>query len=552
MILNLPNSPSNEEKYSYIIKYPVLLKILYLVSAFSWIMVGYGYFQFFAINWIYYLTMAPILLFITTFNILSLTINMFYQKFDIFKHKYLVQSFWINSKNYYKINIFLPVCGEDLEVLRNTWEGVLNLSSIRYMMEVVVLDDQDNPSVKNLSREFGFRYMVRPNRGFMKKAGNLKYGFDNTDGNFIVILDADFRPRADFIIDTLPYMQDSKVGIVQTPQFFDQHNSLHNYSPLQAGAGNIQEYFYKIIQNSRDSFGGAICVGSCAIYRRQALMDVGGTAQVEHSEDVHTGFSLINMGWKIKYLPLVLSKGVCPDDFHAFFKQQTRWCSGSMSMMVNRSFWLSKIPIMTRLCYISGFMYYISNPLSLILVFQSFILLWFHSNNLSFFNLFIFVPFLMCSGLLQFFYVYSKVKYGTILAHSCAFWFYCFTLITMIAGHVEGWKPTGIKSDLSKGFVGIYRFVTIYVLIYLVWLLLLLRFNKIVLTNYLIFPFIFWIVINIIYHLYFWFNIHQYVKVNHRSRLKYHSVRKFVSKFIIILLLLLIFTTATGQFLRLV
>ena len=52
-----------------------------------------------------------------------------------------------------------------------------------------------------------------------KKAGNLRFAFARTRSPFIVIFDADFRPRADFLQETLPYMEDPSLGIVQTPQY---------------------------------------------------------------------------------------------------------------------------------------------------------------------------------------------------------------------------------------------------------------------------------------------------------------------------------------------
>jgi cellulose synthase (UDP-forming) len=547
-VIHLPDAPTEQEKYSYIIKKPIVLKVLYTISMLSWCGVLYGYFQFFNNNILYYLFIAPIVIYLTVYKFLSIFINLFYKKFDREKHEQTVKTFWENNKTKYKINIFLPVCGEDIRVLRNTWEGVNTLNNSKYDLEPVVLDDMDHPEVRKLAKEFNFRYIVRPNRGEMKKAGNLKYGFEQTDGDFLVILDADFKPRSDFLIDTVPYMENPKIGIIQTPQFFDNHSELHRRSPLTSGAGNIQEYFYRIIQNSRNTFGGSICVGSCALYRRKALEEVGGTAQVEHSEDVHTGFSLVDKGWTLKYMPLPLSKGVCPEDMHSFFKQQTRWCSGSMSMMVNPKFWKSKISVLTKMCYISGFMFYISNPLSLILTFQTFLLLAFHSDSLGTFNLAIFIPLILCSGVLQYFYIYKHAKPGTVMAHACTVWFYSFTLFGLMFGHVEGWKPTGAKSSLSRGFTGLSRFTSVYLVTYLTLVLIMSAIGKMDFTNILLYPIICWATINTLYHTYFWLNIQSYVRDNHVSSIGFLKARKTVYKTVVVGLLLAIVCTIVGQF----
>ena len=53
-----------------------------------------------------------------------------------------------------------------------------------------------------------------------KKVGNLRYAFARTSAEYLVILDADFAPRRDFLAETLPYLDDPAIAIVQTPQYF--------------------------------------------------------------------------------------------------------------------------------------------------------------------------------------------------------------------------------------------------------------------------------------------------------------------------------------------
>lgn len=81
----------------------------------------------------------------------------------------------------------------------------------------------------------------------MKKAGNLRYAFARTSGDFIIILDADFCPRADFLDETIPYMMDESIAIVQTPQFFRYREE---QTWIERGAGMTQELFYRTVQVS--------------------------------------------------------------------------------------------------------------------------------------------------------------------------------------------------------------------------------------------------------------------------------------------------------------
>ena len=83
--------------------------------------------------------------------------------------------------------------------------------------------------------------------------------------------------------------------------------------------------FYRSIQVSRDRFDAAICVGTSAVYRRAALQPEGGPTLIPYAEDVHTGLDVRKAGWSMVYLPIVLSTGICPNNFDAFVRQQYRW-----------------------------------------------------------------------------------------------------------------------------------------------------------------------------------------------------------------------------------
>ncbi len=261
--------------------------------------------------------------------------------------------------HYPSVDVFLPSAGETIPMLKNTYRHVAQL---RWpgQLHVYVLDDSARPHVAGLALAHGFTYLSRPNRGHLKKAGNLGYGYRQSTGDFIVVLDADFAPRSDFLHELMPYMDDPDVGIVQSPQFFDV-NSGFNW--LQRAAGATQELFYRWIQPARDGRNAAICVGTNAIYRRAGLRRSGGFAQIGHSEDVHTGVNLMKVGYLVRYVPVNVAKGVCPDAFDGFTNQQYRWCTGSMSLLVDRQFHQASLKVGQRLCYWTGFLYYITTAL---------------------------------------------------------------------------------------------------------------------------------------------------------------------------------------------
>jgi cellulose synthase (UDP-forming) len=356
----LPQPPSDGEKLSYVKRRLWVLSIASFISFACLVASQVGLVQSSRWFWAY----APFLAFTIIYYLISLRVTGITGDFDIRGHRRLVRN-W-RPETFPTVDVFLPVCGEPIEILHNTWKHVRAMAD-RYpgVCRPYVLDDSDSPELAAMATDFGFHYGSRPNRGWYKKAGNLHFGFAHSTGEYILILDADFTPRADLLQELLPYLDaDPKVGIVQSPQYF---RVLDSQNWIERGAGAVQELFYRSVQVSRQSRDGAICVGSCAIYRRAALEENGGTTLIEHSEDVHTGFDLRRLGWDLKYVPIALATGVCPDTSGAFYNQQYRWCSGSMSLLGSKKFWDTKLRWSSRLCYMSGFFYYIHTAMFVVL-----------------------------------------------------------------------------------------------------------------------------------------------------------------------------------------
>lgn len=65
----------------------------------------------------------------------------------------------------------------------------------------------------------------------------------------------------------------------------------------------------------------------------------------------------------MKYLPLCLAMGVCPDEPRSFFMQQYRWCMGSCTLVLQRNFWRSDISSIHKLCFMNGMLFYLASAL---------------------------------------------------------------------------------------------------------------------------------------------------------------------------------------------
>jgi cellulose synthase (UDP-forming) len=293
------------------------------------------------------------------YQAVSLPTNFAGRGFDVEAHRSRVAA-W-RPRRFPSVDIFLPICGEPIELLHNTWEGVFELiHAYPGVALAYVLDDGPSEEARLLAPSFGFGYIRRAQVRYRKKAGNLNHAFAGTGGEHVVIFDADFRPRPDFLAETLPYMDDAATGIVQTPQFF---RASPGQSWIERAAGTTLEIFYRSVQVSRDRFGSALCVGSNAVYRREALARNGGFTLIPYAEDSHTGLDMRFHGYQLKYLPVPLAAGVCPGTLDAFMRQQYRWCCGATSLIWTRHLWRVPMPLRSRLPYIAGWLWNLTTAL---------------------------------------------------------------------------------------------------------------------------------------------------------------------------------------------
>ena len=204
------------------------------------------------------------------YQLVSLPVNFTGRSFDLAAHDALVSS-W-RPERYPVVDIYLPICREPIPVLRNTWIGVSELiGAYPGSAEAFVLDDGTTTTLsvwpgRSASPTSGGRCTSTRRRGTSTTRSPAP------SGEHIVVFDADFRPRADFLAETLPYLDDPAIGIVQTPQFF---RVSQRQTWVERAAGATLEVFYRAVQVSRDRFGSALCVGSNAVYRRAALTPNG-------------------------------------------------------------------------------------------------------------------------------------------------------------------------------------------------------------------------------------------------------------------------------------
>lgn len=229
------------------------------------------------------------------------------------------------------VDVFIATYNEPVEVLERTIVAALALDWPN--LAVWVLDDGRRDWLRRWCAERGAGYLTRPdNKG--AKAGNINAALARTDAPFVLVLDADFAPRANFLRRTMGFFADPRVGIVQAPHAFFNPDPMQQNLALHRVLPDDQRLFFDVIMPARDAWDAAFCCGSNGVIRRAALAAIGGRLpEGSITEDMLLTLVLLRKGYVTRYLNETLALGLAPESTNAFFVQRARWARGAIQIL---------------------------------------------------------------------------------------------------------------------------------------------------------------------------------------------------------------------------
>ncbi|HLX11330.1 MAG TPA: cellulose synthase family protein [Bacteroidota bacterium] len=249
------------------------------------------------------------------------------------------------------VTVQLPVYNE-IYVVERLIDAVCKFDYPKDRLEIQILDDSTDETSEVIAKSvegyiaqgFDIRQVCRTNReGY--KAGALKEGLVTSKGDFIAIFDADFMPKSDFLMKTLPYFAlDSKIGMVQTR--WEHVNS--DYSMLTRAQAMALDGHFVIEQNVRNKAGFFINFnGTGGIWRKSCILDAGNWHADTLTEDLDLSYRAQLRGWKFQFLNNVTSPAELPSEINALKSQQFRWTKGAIETARKTlpNVWRSKLPL---------------------------------------------------------------------------------------------------------------------------------------------------------------------------------------------------------------
>jgi len=230
------------------------------------------------------------------------------------------------------VTIQLPVFNE-MYVMERLLENISKIEYPKHKLEIQVLDDSTDESLKTTANQIkqlqqtglDIQHIHRKIRtGF--KAGALKEGLTTAKGEFIAIFDADFMPKSNWLLQTIPYFKNESIGVVQT-----RWTHLNrDYSLLTKVQAFALDAHFTLEQVGRNIQGHFINFnGTAGVWRKACILDAGNWKADTLTEDLDLSYRAQLKHWEFKYLEHVETPAELPVVVSAARSQQFRWNKGA-------------------------------------------------------------------------------------------------------------------------------------------------------------------------------------------------------------------------------
>ena len=347
------------------------------------------------------------------------------------------------------VDVLICTYNESMSLVRHTVRCALGLAApAGVRVSVYLLDDGNRPAARDLARELGCEYLTRPSNAHYK-AGNLNAALKLTDGEIVIVVDADHMLNRDFIARTIDYFCDPAVGFVQTPQeYYNIDSFQHVFDSKRGRLWSDGQMFHHVVQPAANRWNAAFFVGTGAALRRSALDAIGGFATETVTEDLHTSIRFHRAGYRSVYVEEPLGYMLAPQSLHQFLTQRLRWGQGAMQVLRKENpLFLRELSWPQRLCYFKSILYWLQ-PWVLILIYPAgavFLLTGESVFSNEAWPLFLLVPVRTIVTLLLFRILGGPLLTRPILEH-CYQYLQGFTLLKCVARY---FRPDGLAFQVT-------------------------------------------------------------------------------------------------------
>jgi cellulose synthase/poly-beta-1,6-N-acetylglucosamine synthase-like glycosyltransferase len=189
--------------------------------------------------------------------------------------------------------------------------------------EIIVVDDGSSDKTAEIASRYPVKLLQRrENKG---KSASLNEAIRMAKGELVACVDSDTYPPPHLLLESVAYMDDAKVGAMTF--FITVHSPKTLWQKMQE-----MEYLFSFgaFPYLASKFNSILVTpGPLTIFRKEALLKIGGFDEKNITEDFEMGLKLHKHGYKILYLPIGVPTEV-PKKFSGLMRQRIRWYRGTI------------------------------------------------------------------------------------------------------------------------------------------------------------------------------------------------------------------------------
>jgi len=228
------------------------------------------------------------------------------------------------------VSIHVPCYSEPPGIVIDTLNALASLQYTNF--EVLVIDNNtQDPNLwkpleeqcKKLGDHFRF-YHYDHLEGAKAGALNAALRLTAPQVQIISVIDADYIVEPYFLKKLVKFLDDPKVGFVQSCQDYHSWKKSHY---LSACYYEYQTHF-KLELPGQNEWDVNYTIGTMCLIRRKALEEAGGWAEWCLTEDSEVAVRIHTLGYTGYYLKSTFGYGLIPETFESYKQQRFRWSAG--------------------------------------------------------------------------------------------------------------------------------------------------------------------------------------------------------------------------------
>lgn len=245
------------------------------------------------------------------------------------------------------VTILVPAHNEEASIESTVRYLVNTMNYPADKFEIIVVDDASTDATAQILAQLQDEYprlrvvTILENRG---KAHGFNVALAYAKGDFILSNDADTKPNPDALWQFMSYFEregGQNVGAV-TGNMLAANRTTMTAEAQQNELNSI----IGLIKRSQMSYGALFAFsGANTMYRRQAVLDVGGWHAEQPTEDISISWDMQAVGWRSIFAPHIRFFLDVPEQLKSLIKQRRRWSSGGMYVLATKGPRLARHPI---------------------------------------------------------------------------------------------------------------------------------------------------------------------------------------------------------------